>query len=190
MKNKLKSILALLLVAVMALSVVGCDFDTDFIDQTGEVVKTTQNEDEDEDEDNVTFSVDVSEQTSGIWKMTYKECQIKDELDSFTIAEEGSEFVVVFFEIENISEESQNFSLIFEEFYFDGVKTAQSVYGSLINSSFQLTAIPVEPGRKANGYFLFQTTPNWKELEIIYHESLIYDDEDNPMKFILTKNVK
>ena len=142
MKNKLKTLLALLLVAVMALSVVACDIETGIIDDTDETGKPT------EEENNISFSIDKTEQTNDNWKMSYKECQIKNKLDSFTTAEDGTEFVVVFFEIENISEESQNFSVFWEEFYLDGVKTAQTIYGVAINNSFQLTAVPVEPGKK------------------------------------------
>lgn len=184
MNNKLKTLVALLLVAVMALSVVACDIETGIIDDTDETGKST------EDENNVTFSIDIAEQINDKWKMTYKECQIKNKLDSFTAAAEGTEFVVVFFEIENISDESQNFSIFWEEFYIDGFKTAQTLYGMSINNAFQLTAVPVEPGRKANGYFLFQTSPDWKELEIIYDESLTNENEENVMKFTLTKNAE
>ena len=184
MKKKLKTLLALLLVAVMVLSFVACDMDTDTAGKTDETGKPT------EEENNTSFSIDKTEQTNDKWKMTYKECQIKNKLDSFTTAEDGTEFVVVFFEIENISEESQNFSVFWEEFYLDGVKTAQTIYGVAINNSFQLTAVPVEPGRKAKGYFLFQTSPDWKELEIIYDESLTNENEENVMKFTLTKNAE
>ena len=184
MKNKLKTLLALLLVAVIALSLVACDMYIGTVDETNEIGKSTENEND------VTFSIDIAEQMNDKWKMTYKECQIKNKLDSFTTAREGTEFVVVFFEIENISDESQNFSVVWEEFYLDGVKTAQTIYGVSIDNSFQLTAVPVEPGRKANGYFLFQTSPDWEELEIIYDESLTNENEENVMKFTLNKNAE
>lgn len=184
MKNQLKTLLALLLACVMALSLVACNMGTGTGDETDETGKST------EDENNVTFSIDVTEQMNDKWKMTYKECQIKNQLDSFTTAEEGTEFVVVFFEIENISDESQNFSIMWEKFYIDGVKTAQTLYGVSINNAFPLTTVPVEPGRKANGYFLFQNSPDWKELEIIYDESLTNENEENVMKFTLTKNAE
>lgn len=178
MKNRFKQIFVLLLAAALALLFVSCDTGPVSVGKT------------DESKDNISITVDTAEQANDKWKMTYRECQIKNKLDSFTIAEEGTEFVVVFFEIENISEESQNFSVFWEEFYLDGVKTAQTIYGVSLNNSFQLTAVPVEPGRKANGYFLFQTSPDWKELEIIYDESLANENEENIMKFTLTKNAE
>ena len=182
MKNVFKLILSLLLVVIMALSVVACDMDTDAADTTGETKKST------EDEKNATFSIDAAVKMNNKWKMTFKDCQVKNKLDSFTVAADGTEFVLVFFEIENISDESQNFNLMWEEFYIDGVKLPQTMYGALIDNSFQLTAVPVEPGRKANGYLLFQTSPGWKELEIIYDESLTDENEENVIKFILTQN--
>lgn len=56
-----------------------------------------------------------------------------------------------------------------------------------IDNSYQLTAIPVEPGRKANGYFLFQASHDWKNLEIIYHASVFNENEADVLKFTLTK---
>ncbi len=160
MKIKLKTLLALLLVAVMALSVVSCDVDTGTDDDTDETVKST------EDENDVTFSIDVAEQMNDKWKMTYKECQIKNKLDSFTTAEEGTEFVVVFFEIENISDESQNFSIIWEEFYIDGVKITQTLYGLLINNAFPLTTVPVELGKKQMDTSYFKLHPIGKNSKL------------------------
>lgn len=188
MKNKLKLVLSLFLVVVVALHLGGCYALGEYLIESAYYAETENSSTEGEND--TTFSIDNVEQTNDKWKMTYKECQIKNKLDVFTTAKEGTEFVVVFFEIENISGEAQNFSLFWEEFYIDGVKTAQTVYGVSINHSFQLTAVPVEPGRKANGYFLFQTSPDWEELEIIYDESLANENEENVIKFTLTKNVE
>lgn len=186
MKNKFKWILAILIIVVMAIIIANCDLgtvDDGGNDESGTSIESgTSNENK-----NDLFSIDAIERTNDKWKMTYKECQVKDKLDLLTTAEDGTEFVIVFFEIENISEESQNFSVLWEEFYIDGVKTTQTLYGMLIDNSFQLTAVPVEPGRKAKGYFLFQISPDWKELEIIYDESLTDENEENVIKFVITK---
>lgn len=155
MKNKSKSklILMLFIVATMTLLFVGCDLDTSVT--VGPDVSANG---ENENKTNVVFSIDNTMQKNDKWKMTYKECQIKNEIDSFMIAEDGTEFVIVFFEIENISEEEQNFSLFWEKFYIDGVRSAQALCGVLINNVYQLTAIQLDPGRKANGYFFSNFT--------------------------------
>ncbi len=182
------------IVIIFAIIFISIIFSDDSSDNENKQQETTTSQNETEkatDGENKTFfSISATEQMNEKWKMTYKECQIKKELDPFTTAEEGTEFVVVFFEIENISDESQSFSIFWEEFYIDGVKTTQTLYGVLIDDAFPLTTVPVEPGRKANGYFLFQTSPDWKELEIIYDDSLSDEDEENVMKFILTKNAE
>ncbi len=178
MKNKFKPILALLLVAVMFPAIVSCSTSSD----------------SNKNENSVTFSVDVAEQTNDKWKMTFKECQTKTKLNSFTEADEGEEFVLAFFEIENLSQEIQTFSTLIKgmgDFYFDGVKTSQVVgSSSIINDSYPLLSVPVDPGKKANGYFVFQIAPEWHELEIIYDDDLLHKSEENVMKFIITKNTE
>ena len=190
MKNTIKVLLVVLVVLLIA-RFYGNNLDENSTTNELSSENVSLNEDakldETQKEEITFFSVDNMEQSCERWKMTYKECQIKNKLDSFTIAKDGTEFVVVFFEIENISEERQVFSLFGEEFYLDGVKTAQTLYGMTINKSFQLTSIPVEPGRKANGYFLFQVSPDWQELEIICRDSLFEQDGNNVMRFTLTR---
>lgn len=189
MKNKFKQIFLIVLVVVMGVLFAACDVETPT--STPEATSTheegngtTPNDKKQE----ATFSINNAEQTNDKWKMTYKGCEIKEKLDSFTVAEEDTEFIIVFFEIENVSEESQTFSIVWQEFYIDSIKAAQTVYGMSINNSFQLTAMPVEPGRKANGYFLFQASHDWNELEIIYHASVFNENEADVLKFTLTKN--
>ena len=154
---------------------------------SGYEYNTTQEETQLESNAGSISFIDTTEQSNDKWKMTFKECQIKNELDLLTSAEDGAEFVIAYFEIENISGEAQNFSLFNTDFYFDGVKTPQTIYGVFMNNSFQLTDTLVEPGRKANGYFLFQVSSNWNKLEIIYNEDLLKEANENVMKFTLTK---
>lgn len=133
------------------------------------------------------YSIDHTELTGNRWKMTYQRCQEKEKLDSFTSAADGTEFVLIFFEIENITNESQTFSIIGQDFYIDGVKTAHALYGLLIDGAFPLTTCPVEPGEKANGYFLLQASPEWQEIEILYYEDLVRLDDNNALAFSLSK---
>lgn len=177
MKNKIKPILAFLLIAVMFPAIVSCSSSSD----------------SNENENSVTFSVDVAEQTNDIWKMTFKECQTKTKIDSFTEAADGTEFVIAFFEIENLSQEQQIFSTLLNgtcNFYFDGVKASQVVGTLSINGSYPFLSVPVDPGKKANGYFIFQVAPDWHELEIIYDGDILHQSEENVMKFKITKNAE
>ena len=89
----------------------------------------------------------------------------------------------------NITEEEQTFSILLCDFYIDGVKTPQTLYGVSVDNSLQLASLPLKEGRKANGYMLFQAPTDWKELEIIYNESLIHTDDEKIIKFKLTKQI-
>lgn len=188
MKNKFKQIFLIVLVVVMGVLFAACDIEAPI--STSEATSTPGEDNgktpSDKQQD-VTFSIDNTEQTNDKWKMTYKGCEIKDKLDSFTTATEGKEFLIVFFEIENISEKSNSLSIMCEQFYVDGVKAGQTIYGISIDGSVQIATVTVESGRKANGYFLFQVSPDWKELEIIYDDDFLHQNEDNVIKFTLTK---
>lgn len=141
------------------------------------------------EEPKVVYVIDHLEQTNDTWKMTYTGYEITDELDIFTTAKEGTEFVIVYFEIENITDEEQSFSAIltsYAEFYIDGYKVSQVTYGVMKNNAYQLLSVPVESNRKAKGYFLFQTETNWQTLEISYDDD-IFGDGENKMSFTLTK---
>ena len=110
-------------------------------------------------------------------------------IDDFTKAEEGKEFLLVFFEVENISSEIQNFSglFLFSDFYIDNFKTPQTTLGYHIDDAMQLLAASVEPGKKVKGYFAFQVNPDWKKAEIIYNEDLLKEDNENVMNFLISK---
>lgn len=192
MKKILKLFAASLLVIVVIFAVVQC-LDTDTDDLPDDDVKQGDLPDDDvkqpEDENKITFSVDHEVQTSDTWKMTYKGCQIKDKLDLSTTAEDGTEYVIVFFELENLSEESQYFNTAYSGFYIDGFKTGQLLYSLSIDHSMQLViGNSVEAGRKLNGYFLFHETSGWEELEIIYDDDIFHENEENVMRFTITKN--
>lgn len=183
---KIKTILAILIIFAFVTLVIACTAINDDVSNNTDPNSSLNSSDN--PAENATYSIVPEEQTSQHWKMTYRECQTKEKLDVFTKAEDGTEFVVVFFEIENISNETQVFSIINESFYVDGFKSAQTLYGGMIDGALPLTTCPVEPGRKAKGYFLFQLSPDWKEIEIIYNELFIQTDTNEALKFKLTKN--
>ncbi len=178
MKNTLKSVVALFLVAVMALSFTACTES----DLGGDQSDTQTN-------NQVSVSVEPTEKENDTWKMTYKNCKVMDDLDSLTTElEEGKQFLAIFFQIENVSQESQIFNIVYESFYVDGVKTTQSLHGFAIDDAYQLTSVTVEPGKKANGYFLLQVKPDWQEVEIVYNDAILSTDKDEAFTFKVTKN--
>lgn len=178
MKHTFKSLAALFLVAVMVLSFAACtesDSGTDSPDASNN--------------NQVSVTVEPTEKENDTWKMTYTNCKVMDDLDSLTTElEEGKQFLAIFFQIENVSQDSQVFNIVYESFYVDGVKTTQSIHGFAIDDAYQLTSVTVEPGKKANGYFLLQVNPDWKEVEVVYNDAILSTDKDDAFNFKVTKN--
>ena len=189
MKTNCKSIRIVLLAIAMVLCLTACGIDFSTTSNSNDNEESSKIGESSESNNPASISVDNPVQTNDTWKITYQKCQTKDKMDSFTPAEEGTEFVVVFFEIENITEEEQTFSILLCDFYIDGVKTPQTLYGVSVDNSLQLASLPLKEGRKANGYMLFEAPTDWKELEIIYNESLIHTDDEKIIKFNLTKQI-
>lgn len=121
------------------------------------------------------------------WKMKYLNYKEMQKIDDFTQAQDGKEYLLMFFEIENISHQTENFSLFYTDFYIDDIKTSQSIIGYKIDDGMQLTAISVEPGKKAKGYFAFEVSPNWNKWEFTYNEDILKQDTSNTIKFEISK---
>ena len=131
--------------------------------------------------------ISTDTQTNDKWKMKYLNYKTMTEIDKYTKAEDGKEFLIVSFEIENTSSETQNFSMFFLDSYIDDVKTPQTIIGYRIDDGVQLSAVQVEPGKKAKGYMAFQVSPDWKKADIVYNEDLMEADNENAMKFSLSR---
>ncbi len=131
--------------------------------------------------------ISTDTQTNDKWKMKYLNYKTMTEIDKYTKAEDGKEFLIVSFEIENTSLETQNFSMFFLDSYIDDVKTPQTIIGYRIDDGVQLSAVQVEPGKKAKGYMAFQVSPDWKKADIVYNEDLMKSDNENAMKFSLSR---
>ena len=131
--------------------------------------------------------ISTDTQTNDKWKMKYLNYKTMTEIDKYTKAEDGKEFLIVSFEIENTSLETQNFSMFFLDSYIDDVKTPQTIIGYRIDDGVQLSAVQVEPGKKSKGYMAFQVSPDWKKADIVYNEDLMKSDNENAMKFSLSR---
>lgn len=124
---------------------------------------------------NENFKVNQKEITKGSWKMTYENCETTKSLGYDYDASSGCEYIIVYFTIENVSNETMNFSMLFTDFYVDGVKTPQTIYGMTMNGGYQLTATQVAPGKSAKGYLLVEANSDWKVFEVIYNEDFMKD---------------
>lgn len=190
MKNKFKKLIPVVIAVSLLLILVTCIANSGSDPDSNNSTTTTTTKTNTNNSVGAKISVDAKEIENNIWKMTYTGCKIEDKLDWYNTSGDGKEFVIAFFELENISDKEQSFSIMWEKFYIDGIKTPQTVYGGLIDDSYQLTSVSVDPGRKVKGYFLFEVPTDWRELEIIYDESILDENEENIIKFTLTKESK
>lgn len=136
------------------------------------------------DESSVTVNNEV--QTNGTWKMTYKSPKTLKKIDDYTKAEDGKEFVIVSFELENLTDEKQIFSSMFDlDSYFDDLKEKQTVVS--YNGEQSLLSTSVEPGKKVKGYLAYQVDTSWKKLEIVYNDDILDKNGENALKFCILK---
>ncbi len=136
------------------------------------------------DESSVTVNNEV--QTNGTWKMTYKSLKTLKKIDDYTKAEDGKEFVIASFELENLTDEKQIFSgMLYLDSYFDDVKEKQTIVS--YNGEQSLLSTSVEPGKKVKGYIAYEVDTSWKKLEIVYNDDILDKDGDNALKFCILK---
>lgn len=139
---------------------------------------------------NNTASTPVISNTSSSndkWKMTYLNYKEMQKINDFTQAQDGKEYLLVFFEIENISQQTETFNLFYQDFYIDDVKISQSIIGATIDDAMPLAGTSVEPGKKVKGYFAFEISPNWNKWEFTYNDDLLKKDTSNAIKFEISK---
>lgn len=126
-------------------------------------------------------------QTSDKWKVTYTGYKTLSKVDDYTEAQNGKEFLIVFFDAENVSTETENFSLLNMDYYIDDVKTPQTILGTYIDGRLQLGAAAVESGKKVEGYMAFEVSPEWRKVDISYNEDFTKKDTKNAINFSLSK---
>lgn len=135
-------------------------------------------------ESSVTVNNEV--QTNGTWKMTYKSLKTLKKIDVYTKAEDGKAFVIVSFELENLTDEKQIFSSMFDlDSYFDDLKEKQTVVS--YNGEKSLLSTSVEPGKKVKGYLAYQVDTSWKKLEIVYNDDILDKNGEKALKFCILK---
>lgn len=80
---------------------------------------------------------------------------------------DGNIFLVLFFEVENVSNKDDYFNMFYFESYLDGYST-DSVY--LINDpeNFDSLGGDVASGKKMKGYVAYEVSPEWQEIEFSY----------------------
>lgn len=88
---------------------------------------------------------------------------------------EGKEFLVFFFEVKNVSDESEYISSYDFSGYVDGYTNSVKYMFNDIDGVEEL-GTDLAPGMKTNGYVAFEVDQNWQEFEIHFDDW--FEDEE------------
>lgn len=80
---------------------------------------------------------------------------------------EGNKFVVLFFEVENISDSDEHFNMFFFESYVDDYSIQSKMLLSDVEGYSALSG-DVASGKKLKGYVAFEVESDWQEIEYSY----------------------
>lgn len=170
MKKKLFVSCSLALAALLCLSACSTDTDTNSPDVTVTPEPTET----------------VSENPSGIQgvdgvirgdsiELTVASVELKDEIHTEAgldyTAEEGTQFLLVFFNATNFSEETQNMFTGLFNGYIDGLKVQPELVLGKINGRMQLDGA-LSPGMTNLGYVVWPVPDGWNELQFSYFDGL------------------
>ena len=81
----------------------------------------------------------------------------------------GKKYLVLFFEVENVSEEKQFVNSFYFNAYEDGYDISPSFLIDDIEGYSTLSG-DLAAGKKTKGYIVYEVDPNWKEFEVTYQQ--------------------
>lgn len=114
----------------------------------------------------------VGEYVEGeVWKISLLEARQYDSIDGEYYSEtpeiDGNKFVVLFFEVENISANDEHFNMFYIESYVDGY-SADTEFLMNNPENYKNLSGDVASGKKLKGYVAYEVSPDWKEIEFSY----------------------
>lgn len=113
------------------------------------------------------------------FRITLTDAVVYDYIDNSeyynALPAEGNEYLVLFFDVENITDENIYISSYDFDGYVDGYATSKEYFLNDVNGIEELN-VNLPSGRKAKGYVAFEVDKTWNDFEISYN-SLIYDAE-------------
>ena len=141
-----------------------------------EIVKESQETKQEEttvnDEVEKVNPAKVGEYVEGdVWRISLLDAKQYNSIDDEYYSEkpevEGNKFVVLFFEVENISNTDDYFNMFYIESYIDGYSSSTKY---LINKpeNYESLTGDVAAGRKLKGYVAYEVDPNWQKIEFSY----------------------
>lgn len=173
MKKKLFAVL------LLSFTLSGCSYETTETNKKVGIISSTEEKKEElSNEETETANevkvkpAKVGEYVEGdVWKISLLEAKQYDSIDGEYYSEkpeiEGNKFVVLFFEVENISANDDHFNMFYIESYIDKY-SADTEF--LINNpeNYKNLSGDVASGKKLKGYVAYEVSPDWSEIEFSY----------------------
>ncbi len=133
----------------------------------GEAAKTTQAQAE---------AAGVGDTVKGEkWSISLQSAKLFDEIKTNAYLSdkpaEGKQFLVLFFEVENVSAEDDYFNYLLFDSYVDGYSQSLKLLLSKPDDTDALTG-DVAAGKKLKGYLAWEVSKDWKELETSYRDDV------------------
>lgn len=103
--------------------------------------------------------------------------------DNKEVPKEGKEFLVLFFDIKNITDETKYISAYDFDGYLDDYTINNKYLSNNINNIEEL-GVNLAPGKKTRGYIAYEVEKEWQEFTICYEDIF----EDNKIVFTVTND--
>lgn len=110
-------------------------------------------------------------------KITLNNTYKYDNINDIDKSAEGKEYLLFFFEVENISDENQFISYFDFDGYADGTATEIRYISNEVDGQSNLTA-NIAVGSKANGFVAFEIDKSWKKFEIHCNRNAFKNKDD------------
>lgn len=175
----MKKILVLLLAAALAMNLSGCFLafmgDDDDSSQTITDNSGAPKDDESKGGEEENTAAKVGQTVTGEkWAISLLSAKTYTEIVDEYYTEkpdEGKIFLVLFFEVENVSAEDDYFNRLNFESYVDGYSQSHDV---LMNSpdGYRTLTGDIAAGKKLKGCLTWEVSPDWSELEVSYKSSV------------------
>lgn len=191
-----KKIIIALLATVMAISVTACSTSGSSSSQSSQKTgaiettvkaeeETTQKPTEPEssaikpgnyvEHDNLKFSFESAK--------TYDEIKQSDYYSDK--ADDGKEYLVLFFEVQNISDEEQNLNMFYYKAYVDDYDVDMKTLLAE-PEGYSLLSGDIAKGKKMKGYVAYEVDKGWKNFELTYTDGL--SSNSPTYEFFVTPN--
>lgn len=182
----MKKLIIIALIAVMAFSVTACGSknstsDSSSSQKTGAIETTAEVTTEAVTEPQTTVPSAVGPGNyieSGNLKISFEMAKQYDEIQQSEYLtakpEEGKKYLVLFFEVENISSEEQNINMFYHKAYLDDYEIDQKAL--LVNpEGYDMLSGNLAAGKKLKGYVCYEVDPDWQKLEFTYTDGISSD---------------